>query len=328
MAKVLLLNNGIIQELQMGQELTVGRAYSNLLRLEGEEISRVHAIIYRRGNDYILRDLDSKNGVFLNGFKVANSVISPGDEIRVGTYVLLFDPPDGYNMQNFLRRHNLMADDESESASLITSATDEETNSAQSMQAVGVAESQQVFFSIQEIERLAETQHGLFSPQFLGDLMRMHRQLSATSAIDEHDDESAMLQHFLTAGVVACGADRGVLVLKDEANESLRLGAIVPKEKDIAVNRVVLRSVLRKTEAVLCNDAMRDERFLKTDTIAKERIGSLMAYPLMRGDSPYGLIYCDVIDRANAFRREHLLLLHFLAKLLFISLKRSAVARH
>jgi pSer/pThr/pTyr-binding forkhead associated (FHA) protein len=325
MAKVLLISDGTIQDIQIGQELTIGRAYSNLLRLEGEEISRVHGIIYRRGADYIIRDLDSKNGIFLNGAKVANSAITSGDEIRVGTYIILFDPAPGFDMQSFLRRHDVNISDD-EDSSLITSANDEDTNSAQSINCPA-RDTSQIFFSLSEIEALSETQHSIFSTQFLTDVMRLHRQLSATGQIEDNEDEAGLYQHFLVAAVVACGADRGVIVLREESGEALRLGAIVPRDKDVAVNRVVLRAVLRKQEAVLCNDSLRDERFLKTDTIAKERIGSLIAFPLWRGDVTYGLIYCDAIDRRNAFRREHMLMLHFVARLLDLCVRRAAL-RH
>ena len=36
--------------IDIGLELTIGRSYSNRLRLEGADISRAHAIIYRRGD--------------------------------------------------------------------------------------------------------------------------------------------------------------------------------------------------------------------------------------------------------------------------------------
>jgi hypothetical protein len=60
--------------------------------------------------------------------------------------------------------------------------------------------------------------------------------------------------------------------------------------------------------------------------VRKENIGSLAAYPLMRGDTALGLIYVDAVGRANAFRREHLLLLHFAGRLLLLH-KRTAVQR-
>lgn len=352
MAKLLLIEDGTVQEIQMGQEITIGRAYSNLLRLEGEEMSRVHAIIYRRGADYILRDLDSKNGVYLNGQKIVNSLIDSGDQIQVGKYVLIFDPPEDFDMTGFLRRHNL-ADGETHSRKqkatedAKTQADEEEASedtdySQQSLvfsknngaptisdppidSSIGIPGKKQVFYRLEDIDRMSETQSAPpYSPEFLNDLLRMLRQLTARYHFEEHEeDDSAVYHAFLSAAMAGVGAERGVVVLKDEVDEALRLGAIFPPDKDVAVNRVVLRSALRKQNAVLCNDVAGDDRFHRTETVAKERIGSLIAMPLMRGDAALGLIYLDVLEQANSFRQEHLLMLHFLSRLLAMALRPS-----
>jgi len=107
MAKLILIENGTATEVPLSQELTIGRAYSNLLRLEGDEISRVHCILYRRGEETVLRDLDSKNGVLVNGTKTGNFALSQGDVIQVGKYVMLFDPPSQDVVDEFLVRYDV-----------------------------------------------------------------------------------------------------------------------------------------------------------------------------------------------------------------------------
>jgi hypothetical protein len=319
MAKLILIEDGTAKEVQMGQELTIGRAYSNLLRLEGEEISRVHCIIYRRGEDFILRDLDSKNGVMLNGQKVGNIVISPGDTVVVGKYTLLFDPPSGFDLDDFLQRHNA-SPPAGNGGAPEAAATEKEIETAgesvdQTLHTFH-AETSQVFFTIGEVEGMTDTQVSQHSTQFLAEMLRLHRQLGITIGAEDTDSDEALFEHFLAAAVAALGADRGVVVLRDETGDVLRLGAIMPKDKDVSVNRVVLRTVLREHKAVLCNDTQNDSRFLKTDTVKREQIGSLIAFPLMQGDTATGLVYADAQNRPNAFRREHLLLLSFVARLL------------
>lgn len=325
MPKVILIENGTFQEIQIGQELTIGRAYSNLLRLEGEEISRVHAIVYRRGAEYVLRDLDSKNGVLINGQKCSTMSLQPGDEIQLGKYILLFDPEPDFDLTEFLRKHNvnppeeITADPEEIETGFVL--RDNKRKFAE-LTVPAKEEAESIFFTQAEVEAMADSLPADTSPEFLGELLRMQRQLTCRP-LASPEEEGALYQHFLEAAVSALKADRGVIVLRDDSAEILRLGAIMPLDKDVAVNRVVLRSALREHSAVLCNDVQHDERFLKTETVIKERIASLIAYPLMREDVAVGLLYADVQERPQAFRREQLLILQFVARLLVMCMERA-----
>jgi pSer/pThr/pTyr-binding forkhead associated (FHA) protein len=54
-------------------------------------VSRRHFELQLRGTDWYLVDLDSTNGVSVNGRRVASSRLEPGDVIVVGTSNLRFD---------------------------------------------------------------------------------------------------------------------------------------------------------------------------------------------------------------------------------------------
>ena len=73
-------------------EMTIGRAESCDLGLFGDpSVDRLHARIVRHGGRYILVDAGSASGTFLNGQRVAGSVVlQTGDEIRLGRCVLRF----------------------------------------------------------------------------------------------------------------------------------------------------------------------------------------------------------------------------------------------
>ncbi|HAT09124.1 MAG TPA: hypothetical protein DCS97_00665, partial [Planctomycetes bacterium] len=49
------------------------------------QISRVHCRLLKVGEDWVVEDLTSRNGTFVNGARVAKSVIRPGDRLRVGS---------------------------------------------------------------------------------------------------------------------------------------------------------------------------------------------------------------------------------------------------
>jgi transcriptional regulator with GAF, ATPase, and Fis domain len=71
---------------------TVGRAVTCAVRIDGNHISRVHARFVRRSEGYAILDAGSRNGIFVNGQKVAEKDLSRDDEIEIGEHLLVFDP--------------------------------------------------------------------------------------------------------------------------------------------------------------------------------------------------------------------------------------------
>lgn len=69
--------------------LTLGRASSADLRLQHPSISRRHAQLFRQGDRFTLRDLDSQNGTFVNRARIRGEVaLNIGDEIAAGNALL------------------------------------------------------------------------------------------------------------------------------------------------------------------------------------------------------------------------------------------------
>ena len=74
-------------------KLTImGRADSAQLVLEDETASRHHAVITRSGEGYYLNDLDSANGVLLNGERIsAPRRLLAGDLLELGGKTFKFE---------------------------------------------------------------------------------------------------------------------------------------------------------------------------------------------------------------------------------------------
>jgi Nif-specific regulatory protein len=69
--------------------VTIGRDEQNMLAIADPALSRKHCLVEWGGDRLALRDLDSRNGVFVNGSRVTHQALSDGDQIRIGDSVLL-----------------------------------------------------------------------------------------------------------------------------------------------------------------------------------------------------------------------------------------------
>ncbi len=72
------------QHVELGEFLHIGRDPANHISPDDEFISARHARIERREGKFVLRDLRSRNGTYVNGARVLEAVLREGDRIRVG----------------------------------------------------------------------------------------------------------------------------------------------------------------------------------------------------------------------------------------------------
>jgi predicted component of type VI protein secretion system len=77
-------------------EIFVGRDLSNDIVINDPEISRRHARLYVQGASYVLEDLGSTNGTFVNGQRLMGAnVLRPGDSVTFGERMnLVFEAAD------------------------------------------------------------------------------------------------------------------------------------------------------------------------------------------------------------------------------------------
>ena len=67
-----------------------GRDRVNQIVLDGATVSRKHAEFRRQGSRYVVCDVGSLNGTYVNGERVELAVLAIGDQIRIGRYLLSF----------------------------------------------------------------------------------------------------------------------------------------------------------------------------------------------------------------------------------------------
>lgn len=72
-------------------EVVVGRAIDADIPINSTDLSRKHIALKRSAHgQYTVTDLESRNGVYLNGVKVHSALLHDGDNLQLGTVVLVF----------------------------------------------------------------------------------------------------------------------------------------------------------------------------------------------------------------------------------------------
>src|SRR5579864_6796469 len=86
MAKLVLLSAGMTGRTHdlIGDKTTIGRVEDNTFQIAEPSVSSHHCEVLLRGNDVVIKDLNSTNGTFINGEKISESAIKPGQILRLG----------------------------------------------------------------------------------------------------------------------------------------------------------------------------------------------------------------------------------------------------
>jgi hypothetical protein len=86
MAKLVVLSEGLTgksYELK-ADRTTIGRVEDNTFHIGEPSVSSHHCEVLLRGGDIVVKDLNSTNGTFINGEPVTESVLKPGQTLRLG----------------------------------------------------------------------------------------------------------------------------------------------------------------------------------------------------------------------------------------------------
>jgi pSer/pThr/pTyr-binding forkhead associated (FHA) protein len=81
----------IVKAYPVAPMMTIGRLSDNAVVVDNPAVSSHHACVFREGNDFIIEDLQSTNGTFVNGTRVIRQPLQHGDVVLVGKHKLVFD---------------------------------------------------------------------------------------------------------------------------------------------------------------------------------------------------------------------------------------------
>jgi pSer/pThr/pTyr-binding forkhead associated (FHA) protein len=74
------------------ERTTAGRRPDSDIFLDDVTVSRKHAEFVRRGGDFVVRDVGSLNGTYVQRDRIDEAVLRDGDEVQIGKFRMVFHP--------------------------------------------------------------------------------------------------------------------------------------------------------------------------------------------------------------------------------------------
>ncbi len=259
------------------RQFLIGRG-SSQVPLTDQTVSRQHAELRAVENGWILADLGSANGTYLNGVRIAKpSKIKAGDQIRVGSTLLVYtgDPTisqfSGPNIPHDLVTLDAgsLDDDSSVQASVPASSEDSIVIAAPE-----TAQAVKAWNALQQI----------------------------TTAVSSLLPVEQLLTRVLDIIFEEVPVDRGVIFQRDEQTgdylptlvryHTLR-GESTKETPPIVTSRTILNHVIRLREGVLSANVIGDTRFASGKSVQNLGMRSVICVPILARDQLHGLIHLD-----------------------------------
>jgi sigma-B regulation protein RsbU (phosphoserine phosphatase) len=280
--------------------ITLGRSARNDLCIPDPFASRVHAEVRREGEEYFLQDLGSANGTLYNGGSVEGTVpLTAGGRIQIGETEIVFDDGTYHSSMGA----TMITDNSSTSLpeATIALASGDRTTSGL-LEAIEGARTKP---EESEVARVARE----------GDLLALISKVGITLLSSSSLEQT--LEQIVSLVFEAVPADRCLLMMRDEANEELKVAVARLRDRvgavgEIRVSRNVMDEVVIRGKSVLTSDAQHDPRFA-SGTVVLQGVRSVLAVPLGVAEKVFGIIYADSPIAEGRFTEDHLKVLTTLA---------------
>ncbi|MBI4576281.1 MAG: FHA domain-containing protein [Planctomycetes bacterium] len=281
-------NKGMAYEIQ-DESLGIGRDDTETIQIFDQGVSRQHAEIFRIGEMFFIRDLQSRNGTFVNEDRISEELLRAGDRIRIGSTEMVFEDKAAPSDRLAPQPRDVQWSHE-EPSTTIEFRLDSS-------------------FEDEDLAEPAETSNTKVS-QDLKTLYRLARVIS-----EEREADGLMRQVVKVAGE-AVEADHAYIFVKSDKGD-LRLKASYERGEEEGaqphVSRNIIKRVIKFSRAVLTSDATLDDRFSNAQSVVLKAIRSVVCAPLVALDELAGVLYVSSSTAADAFDSDDLELITAIA---------------
>ena len=261
--------------------ITIGRDSSNTIRLRDPEASRRHAEIVRKESGRTIRDLESSNGLFINGSQAQSRRLVNGDQIQIGKTVLLYA-----SRAVDIGAQEPLVDVFQEADSTVGSRV---------LHSLAPEEGRRLFERATENEvKAAWLEKARAHLNFM-----YHATLAASRTLDVE----RLLDKILELIFQWAPVDRGCIFLYDaDANKLVPKSSRTRKKGGrVKVSQTILNYAFKNQKGVLTSNARSDERWDGSASVLQTGVKEAICAPMQGRYGLVGVIYIDVSRRADEF---------------------------
>ena len=272
--------------------VVIGRDTTATLCIADASVSRRHSQIEKDAEDFVILDLESLNGTFINDVPVKRRKLAHGDRVRIGDSQFIFLRHDGdVNSKS----SEVRFDD----GQIISGSTLQvRFNDALYLMARDLSALMKVSTTINAIRGVEELQKTLL--ELLFEVVPAERGAILLIDPSPQGDEKEFAAVF--------GLDR-------------RRG----QDESISVSRTVTKWVLHHGESLLISNQSDAKGFEGSDSLLEQRPGSVLCVPLVMLGRTLGVIYLDTKEPETLFDKDHLQLVSAISAITAVAIEN---ARH
>ncbi len=317
MARIRIIGPSGRQERQLFRQNSLGRHPRNTHQILDRVVSKEHCRIELIEDEYVLKDLGSLNGTYINGERVdGRQSLQPGDEITIGSTRIIFDPPERGASMSF---DALLSDEPREATNRFKIG---DTDAGPIIRAKVSVLADKTFFAEELVHDDASLRRNY---------EKLRASYEVTRAIELGTSITALCNKILEVAFRLVPADRGVVLLHNEQNVlepvSVRSAADADPNHEVVVSKTVLDTVVREKEAVLSHDASADARFQSAQSVIMQGIRSTMCVPLLHDDTVLGVMLLDSKITTHAFTEKDLALFETVASQAAVAVQNTLFAK-
>ena len=301
----------------LGAVTRIGRTADNDVCLPEAGVSASHAQIVREGLQWVLEDLGSKNGSFVNDEPRTRCALRDGDVVGIAQVDLVFREaePEAMASEAPTEMQTLVWREDEAVGPVPTDAAPDETERATTpLRELFRGDLDYSHVASIDSQRLATVAFpgGREDPAQLARRLKASYDISRATAATL--DTPAVLDRVLKAllGIFE-GADRAFILLVDPQTEEVQTAAFRQREgrraSETGISMTAVGRAIRTREALLCRDAAADERFASAQSIMGLGIRSMMIAPLLFRDEVLGVVHIDSVHGVREFSQADLELL-------------------